>query len=46
VTPDNAESYRIETTKEKIDEFEARLKSLGFTPVRETKLLLSDDVIT
>lgn len=35
VTPDIAKSYRIQTTKEKIDEFEARLKSQGLTPIRE-----------
>jgi hypothetical protein len=35
VTPDIAGSYRIETTKGKIDEFETRLKSLGLTPIRE-----------
>jgi len=35
VTPDIAESYRIETTKERVDEFEARLRSLGLTPARD-----------
>jgi hypothetical protein len=35
VTPDVAESFMIETTSEKIDEFEQRLKSAGLTPVRE-----------
>jgi hypothetical protein len=35
VTADIAESYRIETTKEKIDEFEIQLQSLGLAPIRD-----------
>ena len=35
VTADRVESFRIETAKENIDEFEVKLKSLGIQPIRD-----------
>ncbi len=35
VTTDQAESFRIETAKEKIDEFEIKLKALGIQTIRD-----------
>lgn len=35
VTADIAESYRIEASKERIDEFEIQLQSLGLAPIRD-----------